>query len=194
MTRFPIKNDRSHSALMALFVILVLVLGIGNSRGSEGPTDSQITAWVQEQVRQDPRIHPGKVEVATHSGIVTLGGTVPTLAGKRYADLESKRIRGVAGVINEIIVSPVLRSDKEISQDVRRRFQNNADLNQSAVAAESLEGKVFLSGKVDSWSKREQAEFLAAEVRGVRQVVNEVQVQYKEEREMTKLRKTSPPG
>jgi osmotically-inducible protein OsmY len=175
------KHYRSYCAFIGLFVILA-VLGTGIGTGSEGPTDSQITAWVQEQVSQDPRINPGKVEVATHSGIVTLGGTVPTLAGKSYADLESKRIRGVRGVINEIIVSPVLRSDKEISQDVRRRFQNSADLNQSAVAAESLEGKVFLSGKVDSWSKREQAEFLAAGVRGVMQVVDEVQVQHKEAR------------
>jgi osmotically-inducible protein OsmY len=187
VTSFPIKSHRSYSAFMALFVILVL--GLGTSMGSEGPTDSQLTAWVQEQLSKDPRINPGKVEVDTHSGIVTLGGTVPTLAGKRYADLESKKIRGVRGVINEIIVSPVLRSDQEISQDVRRRFQNSADLNQSAVAVETREGKVFLSGEVDSWAKREEAEFLAAEVRGVRLVVNEVKIQYKEKRRDDEIEK-----
>lgn len=175
------KHRRSYSAFVGLFLVLA-VLATGSGRASEGPADSEITGWVQQQLGQDPRIGPGKVEVSTRSGVVTLGGTIPTLAGKRYADAESKKIRGVRGVINEIIVMPVQRTDKQISQDVLRRFRNSADLNQATVSAESVEGKVLLSGKVDSWTKREEAESLASEVRGVRQVVNEVRIQYKEQR------------
>jgi osmotically-inducible protein OsmY len=159
------------------------------ARPAERPADGEVTSWVKEALRQDPRIDASRVNIGTRSGIVTLSGVVKTLAAKRYADLESKEIQGVRGVINEIIVSPIFRSDTDISQDILRRFLNSADLKPGGIQVKVVDGNVTLSGQVDSWSRQKEAELLAAEVRGVKSVINEVEIHYKKNRSDDAIKK-----
>lgn len=156
---------------------------------AKNPADRNVTFWVKEALREDPRIEASEVNISTRSGIVTLTGLVRTLAAKRYAGLESKKIQGVRGVINEIIVSPAFRSDTDIYQDTLRRFLNSADLQPSGVWVKVVDGNVTLSGHVDSQSKREESELLASEVRGVKSVINKVEVQYKKKRSDDEIKK-----
>jgi osmotically-inducible protein OsmY len=84
------------------FILLstALVPAIGNSVGMERPTDQQITDWAKRVLQQVPGIRSSEVRITTRSGIVTLSGLVNTLAAKKFADGESKKIGGVLGVIN----------------------------------------------------------------------------------------------
>jgi osmotically-inducible protein OsmY len=166
------------------FILLstVLVPGIANSVGTKRPTDQQITDWARKVLQQVPGIRSSVVRITARSGIVTLSGVVNTLAAKKFADRESKKIRGVLGVINEIIVSPVSLPDNQITQNVLRKLQSSADLNPAAITVRTVEGEVFLTGTVDSWTEREEAELLATEVSGVRSVIDELKVRYEKKR------------
>jgi osmotically-inducible protein OsmY len=137
--------------LLSLFLFFSLPgMSLGGIEAAR-PADPQITSWVEEAIHQEPFIHSSKVDVATENGIVTLSGTVRTLEGKKYAVLETKKVRGVRGVIDELIVFAGPRYPADIRQDILRRFLHSADLTHTSILVEvSPEGKVVLSGDVDS--------------------------------------------
>jgi len=125
-------------------------------------------------LREDPLVHAEKVTVATDDGIVRLSGSVESLVAKKRADLEAKKVQGVRGVLNQISVTPVLRSDSDIVQHVRRRILNDAVIESQGIRVSSLAGKVTLRGEVATWAEAQQAELLASEVRGVTEVENQL--------------------
>ena len=119
---------------------------------------------------------------STSNGIVTLTGQVASLAAFNYAELETKKIRGVRGVINELSVTPSFRSDLDIASHVRRRILNDAVIESEGIRVTSVNGKVTLRGDVSTWSEAVQAALLASEVRGVKEVENEILPKYTTQR------------
>jgi len=105
---------------------------------------------------------------------VTLSGRVADLAALKYAELEAKKIRGVLGVINEIVVEPAWRSDEAIHDAVTRRLASSPSIASDHILATVIDGQVILSGVVGSWAERAQAELISSEVAGVKEVVNDI--------------------
>jgi osmotically-inducible protein OsmY len=68
------------------------------------------------------------------------------------------------------------RSDEEIGRDVRRALEWDRRVQPSDIAAAVLRGIVTLTGTVDSLFQRWAAEDVAASVRGVRGVTNDIEV------------------
>jgi osmotically-inducible protein OsmY len=138
--------------------------------------DADITYWVTSALRQDQRVDASDITVTTTDGIVTLTGDVDDITAKQYAEREAKKVNGVLGVINQITVEAGWRLDEDIRLVVRRRILNSAVINSEGITVASASGKVTLTGEVDSWSEWEEAGLLAGEVRGVREVVNNLRV------------------
>ncbi|MCW8985009.1 MAG: BON domain-containing protein [Thermoanaerobaculales bacterium] len=160
-------------------VIGTVLLGLTLSAPSfaaDRVTDADITFWVKSALRQDERVDASRITVATNDGIVTLSGDVDDITAKGYAEKEAKKINGVLGVVNQIIVKAGWRSDADIQLVVRRRILNSAVINSEGISVTSVSGKVTLTGEVDSWSEWEEAGILAGGVRGVREVVNDLRV------------------
>jgi osmotically-inducible protein OsmY len=110
------------------------------------------------------------------SGIVHLAGQVPDLVSRKYADLEAKKITGVRGVINEIMVFVPTRSDTDIAQDLRRAFLLSSDIRLRDTGVRVKDGRVTLTGQMDSWDHVAEAELIATELRGVKAVQNDLKV------------------
>lgn len=68
------------------------------------------------------------------------------------------------------------REDLRIEAEVKARLVAEKDANLSRLGVMSSNGTVRLSGSVESADQRAQAERLASGVRGVRQVVNNLDV------------------
>lgn len=169
--------------LAFFFLLASLPMTLGEIGAAQQPTDLQITSWVEEAIHEEPFIHASKIAVKTQNGIVTLSGMVRTLAGKKFMVSEAKKVRGVQGVMDEMTVFSPPRPMVDVRQDVSRKLIHNADLSRDSIQVEtSLEGKLILSGHVDSWTQRQEAELLASEVRGVNVIVNLIRVAYKQER------------
>jgi osmotically-inducible protein OsmY len=148
------------------------------AQGNPGPSDGAISFWVREALLKDPRTETADITVGSDDGIVTLVGDVPTLSAKRYAELEAQKITGVRGVVNELFVTPSLRFDADIAQDVRKRLITSASLTSDGLRVAVHQGNVQLDGSVASWAERQEAELLAGAVRGVKAVTNKLVVQY----------------
>lgn len=161
---------------LAVLLICGLIAGPTYAAAAtpDRPADSDITLWVKTAVDQDPRVDTPEVTVATRDGIVTLSGEVDSLAARNYAVQEAKKIRGVLGVIDELVVGPAFRSDEQIEDAITRRLASNPEIESTDLVASSVDGEVTLSGTVSSWAEREEAELLASEVAGVKQVTNNI--------------------
>lgn len=117
-------------------------------------------------------------------GVVTLGGEVSTDADKSQAESIAKSNAAGQIVADEIaVVPPNDKGDaKTFNSDVDKGIEKNLDAAlirsglKKGVKYDVKNGVVKLTGKVNSQSKRAQAEKVAAGVPNVQQVVNELEV------------------
>jgi osmotically-inducible protein OsmY len=132
---------------------------------------------VLRELDWDPRVNARGLEVATSGGTVTLSGVIDSCAGKRAAERAVKRLRGVRHVINQIVVQPTIRrTDEELTHDAAGVLASAALLPPSVQVVVKA-GQLTLTGHVEWLFQRELAEHLAANVRGIREVQNEITVE-----------------
>ncbi len=174
-------------AKLGLLCILLVINAIPAAAGAR-PTDREITRWVQEALKTDYRIGNSNIKVTTDAGIVTLSGEVTTLVAKKYADLEARKIRGVIDVVNKIDVLALYRSDTDIQRDLRLRYINSLDPDLQKITVHVSDGRVTLSGQLDSESQRRRAGLIATELQGVKAVNNNLAVVVKQPRTDQEIR------
>ena len=117
-------------------------------------------------------------------GVVTLGGKVTSENDKSQAESLAKSLAGSQVVADQIAVIPVgiESAAKTVNADLDDGIEKNLDAAliqnnmHDDVKYEVKSNVVTLSGEVNSQSKRDQAERVAAAVPNVKQVVNDLQV------------------
>jgi osmotically-inducible protein OsmY len=68
-------------------------------------------------------------------------------------------------------------ADKAITHAVVRALIHEEQVNLTRVDVQTKEGNVYLSGEVQNYEQKEQAEHIARTVHGVRRVVNKLELQ-----------------
>ena len=168
--------------LLPFFITSILAVQPQTLLAADRSSDDSIKFWVKNAISEDPHMNSSGITIDVSDGIVTLSGTVKNLATRKYANLEAKKIRGVLGVIDKLKVMPSCRWDVDIAQDVRHRIVNSAAIETSNIKVTCTHGTVELTGKVASWSEREEADLLASEVRGVKDVHDYLSVNWNKNR------------
>ena len=176
------KFQKNHVVKILIFGITVVFLNSFISFADNPPKDEKITFWVKEVLRSDPRIMDSGMKVVTKDGIVTLSGTAWTLAEKKYAELESQKIKGVQGVVDQIDVKTIERADNDIAQDIKQRLINSSVVHSDNIGVAVDKGSVMLTGNVDSEAESNHAELVTGEVRGVNSIENDLIVEFKKTR------------
>jgi osmotically-inducible protein OsmY len=142
-------------------------------------TDSQLQVDVTDELAFDPAIRHTDVGVIVRDGVVTLTGTLPSLAEKHAAEDAVRRVAGVKGLAVELEVRLTPedeRPDAELALAARRALEWNAEVPVDAVMATVEGGRVTLTGEV-AWSyQRIAAERAVRGLFGVRGVTNQVHV------------------
>lgn len=125
----------------------------------------------------DPLIESNEIGVQVEDGIVTLTGTVESLAKKWAAEQAAFRIEGVRAVANDLAVhTKSMHSDTDIAQAAADALEANTLVPPDVIDISVKNGKITLSGEV-SWDYQRKA--AAKSVRylpGVRDVINLVYV------------------
>lgn len=129
---------------------------------------------VRRAMSSDTRIDQSKIDVASEeAGIVLLSGQVDTYNEKILAEEIAGRVRGVQDIINNIsVVPPIMKSDEEISDDVRKNLELDVWVDETKISVETIDGVVFLRGTVNSRIEKQEAENDARWMAGVVDVVN----------------------
>ncbi|MBD3346633.1 MAG: BON domain-containing protein [Chitinivibrionales bacterium] len=128
----------------------------------------------------DDTVDASKVQVEASDGKVKLTGSVPTYQARKAAYADAFSVAGVHVVDNNIDVKPLsppeVPSDEEIKSRIKDFLQWNGTVDPAEIEITVDNGWVTLRGSVTAYWKKMQAEDLAADVRGVIGITNELAV------------------
>jgi osmotically-inducible protein OsmY len=142
-------------------------------------SDFDIKRDVEDELRSEPDIDPTDIAVAVKDGVVTLTGFVRSFRQKRKAEEDVKRVAGVIGVANNIEVRlPLIhrRPDPDIARDAIEEIRSDLPFSWEKIKLTISDGSVTLDGEVEWYFQRESAEEAVWRVRGVKGVINNIQV------------------
>ena len=145
--------------------------------GSDERSDADIAAAAVRAIEWDAALPPDKIKVTVEKGWVTLRGDVEWQFQRVDAERVVRRLKGVLGVSNLLVVSP-----RVTPSDVKRKIEDallrsvKTDAEQITVEVDA--SKVVLKGKVRSYAERTEAERAAWMAPGVKSVENKIIVSY----------------
>ncbi len=141
--------------------------------------DPQIKDAVKDALLYDPRVNSFNPTVEVKNGVVTLTGTVDNLKAKRAAEQDAKNTVGVWRVKNLLKVRPAKPlADDKVAQNVKSALLRDPIVDSYKIDAKAKNGVVTLTGTVDSFFEKSEAEDVAARANGVTDVRNSLTVSY----------------
>jgi len=145
----------------------------------EPKTDQAVREAVETALLYDPRVLSTEIEVEASEGVVTLRGTVESVQARRAAAADARNTVGVLSVENRLKVSAGEDdiADGTIAQDVRAALGRHPYVERYEIDVDVIDGTVYLSGSVDSYFERAQADDAASKVTGVVTIDNNIVVE-----------------
>jgi osmotically-inducible protein OsmY len=142
-------------------------------------SDIQLQRDVIDELAWEPSVDAAQIGVSVDSGIVTLNGSVKSFPEKWAAERASQRVSGVKAVSDEITVA-LPGENKHTDTDIARTAVNslewNASVPKSRVKVLVKDGFITLSGKVEFYYQKNEAERAVRNLMGVKGVHNEIEV------------------
>lgn len=121
-------------------------------------TDEEIREDVEVALTQDPATDSYEIDVAVDKGVVTLTGTVESVAEKTLAAKVAKGVKGVIALENNVRVAyPTERSDTEIQAEIERRLELHPQIDELFIDVTVENGEVALTGVVGSVAEQTEA-------------------------------------
>lgn len=145
-------------------------------------SDDAITRAIEREVLYDGSVSIDQLEINTRNGIVELTGTADHLLAKQRASALARSVKGVRAVSNRLELAVPVRADAQLVADVRELLLLDPTTEAFQVEVEAEDGRVTLTGQVESWQEKQVAARVAQRVKGVRAVVNGLTVRVPPER------------
>jgi osmotically-inducible protein OsmY len=140
--------------------------------------DNEITLAIEDQLVLDPGVDSNLVDVQTDAGVVTLLGTVDNILAMERAARVAETVKGVVAVVNRIELKSMDHKDSTIRKEVMNALQEDPATESWQLNASVNEGRVILTGTVESWAEKDLAGKVAKGVQGVRGLDNRIMVDY----------------
>lgn len=141
-----------------------------------GP-DAELRELVLRRIQEELDAESNAVDVTAEAGVVTLLGSVRSLADKIAAENAAKGVNQALVIADELAVSPPCeRSDTQIARDVMLRLRTHPGLPLDVIGATVTHGEVTLEGTVHWQLQKLTAESIIRNLRGVKRVHNLMRV------------------
>ena len=143
-------------------------------------SDSEIERDVEAELQSDPIVDATDIAVAVKSGVVTLTGFVRSYSEKLDAEAAAKRVAGVVGLANDLEVrlsAADERTDPEIAREAVAAIKAYLPFSWEQIRVVVDKGWVTLEGHAKWNHQREDAERAVRRIKGVRGVINTIQLE-----------------
>jgi osmotically-inducible protein OsmY len=138
-------------------------------------TDGDIAAAAARALEWDASIPPDKVQATVAKGWVTLKGQVEWQYQGEEAENVVRRLAGVRGVTNLIVVKPRVKPE-ELKKKIEDALVRNAQIDADRIKVEIVGTKAILKGAVRAWAEKKEAERVAWSAPGITEVENQVSI------------------
>lgn len=143
--------------------------------GSMKRTDTDIAQAVLRALEWDIAVPHEKIKARVDNGWVTLDGEVALQFQRAAAENAVRRLSGVRGVTNQILlqVRPSVQP-AEVKDRIEAAFRRSADIDARGIQVDAKDSMITLRGKVRTWAERDEAERAAWAAPGVLAVKDEL--------------------
>lgn len=138
-------------------------------------SDDQIAKRALDIIAWDSTIPNDMVQLKVQNGFITLSGQVDWYYSRDDAESAIRRLAGVKGIANDIIIKPRAQA-LDIKHLIETALQRNAEVEAGSIKVSVLNGRVTLDGKVKAWYERDLAERTAWSAPGVISVEDHINI------------------
>ena len=142
-------------------------------------TDLQLRKDVLAELEYEPGVKAEDVGVSVKEAIVTLNGAVSSYAEKLAAVQAVKRVAGVRGLAEDLMVEvpeSARRTDSQIAAAALDAIGRVSTVPAASVKVMVRHGSVTLEGEVDGWHQKTAAEEAVRHLTGVSGVTNFIKI------------------
>jgi osmotically-inducible protein OsmY len=134
------------------------VLDVVNNLKVETPasvhTDTEIAQTVRQALEWDTLLPDADIQFTVSNGWVALEGTVNLSRVRVNAERLVRRLAGVRGVYNNIVVNPSEIKPENICDTIGEELKRLAELEARSIQVLLKDNTVTISGQVHSWEER----------------------------------------
>jgi osmotically-inducible protein OsmY len=142
------------------------------------PSNDDLIADVNDELFWDPKLDNAAIAGSANDGQITLRGSVGSLREKRDAQKAAHRVYGVTAVDNQLqvtLMNDQKRADADLRGDVLQALTLDS-LIPPTINATVTDGYVTLTGTATWQYQRDEAEYVAANIVGALDVLDQIQV------------------
>jgi osmotically-inducible protein OsmY len=143
-------------------------------------SNEDLVTDVNDELFWDPKVDNTAIAVSAEDGRIALRGTVGSLREKREAKGAAERVFGVISVDNQLdvrLLNDDRRGDAELRGNVLQALMLD-NMVPRTVDVKVDDGLVILTGTANSQYQRDEAEFVASNIVGALDVVDEIELKY----------------
>ena len=144
---------------------------------AEERNDADIAAAAVRALEWDALISVDRLDVTVSKGWITLKGDVEWQYQRQDAERVIRRLSGVKGVSNLLVVKPRV-APADLKQKIEQALIRSAEVDAKRITVEVQGSKIILKGTVRSWTEKEEAERQAWLAPGVSSVENRILIEY----------------
>lgn len=140
---------------------------------------SELQRMVQDELKWEPSISSAEIGVSITDGVATLTGHVDSYAEKRAAEKAAKRVAGVRGVANDVVVKlpyAAARDDTDIAEAALNALKWNTTVPEERIEVTVAGGWITLEGEVEWQYQKNAAYRTVRDLTGVKGVTNAIRI------------------
>jgi len=142
-------------------------------------TNEQLQKDVQDAIMWQPLLKAAEVGVTAKDGVVSLTGIVSSFTKKLEAEKAAKGVLGVKAVVEDIHVkfaNDTTKTDLDLANEVLSGMKWNWSVPNDKIQVKVEDGWITLDGSVEWNYQRDAAKSCAADLIGVKGVINNIKV------------------